>query len=136
MEKKGNKKIKRILILSAILLFVIVAVVFFLMSQQINKYAEQDFTMVNISDIPNGVYEGSASALLVTAQVEVTVRDGRILRVNLPEHSHGPGYGAEAICDSIVKNNSPDVDSISGATASSVIIKTAVLEALISGETP
>jgi len=67
--------------------------------------------------------------------VEVFLQDGRIQQVNLLEHRHGPGYGAEAIADSIVEANSLDVDSISGATASSIVVKTAVLEALKSAGT-
>ncbi|NLM19406.1 MAG: FMN-binding protein [Clostridiaceae bacterium] len=126
-------KIKRFLILIVILLLVAGITVFFLMSQRINKFAKQDFNMINLESLPNGVYQGSASALLVTAQVEVTVQAGQILKVKLLNHSHGPGHGAEEICDNIVKINSPDVDSISGATASSVVIKAAVLEALKSG---
>jgi uncharacterized protein with FMN-binding domain len=110
--------------------------IFFFMNQQINKYAQQDFSMINIAGLPDGIYQGSASALLVTARVEVTVRAGQILEVKLLDHNHGPGYGAEAICDNIVKTNSPDVDGISGATASSIVIKAAVLEALKSELAP
>ncbi|HHT24703.1 MAG TPA: FMN-binding protein [Clostridiaceae bacterium] len=126
-------KIKRILILIVILLLVAGITVFFLMSQRINKFAKQDFNMIDIASLPDGIYQGSASAVLVTAQVEVTVRAGHILEVKLLEHGHGPDHGAEEICDNIVKKNSPDVDSISGATASSIVVKTAVLEALKSG---
>ncbi len=129
-------KIKRVLICLGIILLVIGVVVFFSMSQKIKKLAKQDFSMINIGSLSDGIYQGSASALLVTARVEVTVNAGHILEVKLLEHSHGPGYGAEALCDNIVKTNSPDVDGISGATASSLVIKTAVLEALKSKLAP
>lgn len=128
--------VKRVLIYIAIGLLVLGLAIFFFMNQQINKYAQQDFSMINIAGLPDGIYQGSASALLVTARVEVTVRAGQILEVKLLDHNHGPGYGAEAICDNIVKTNSPDVDGISGATASSIVIKAAVLEALKSELAP
>ncbi|NLK01931.1 MAG: FMN-binding protein [Clostridiaceae bacterium] len=128
--------VKRVLIYIAIGLLVLGLAIFFFMNQQINKYAKQDFSMINIAGLPDGIYQGSASALLVTARVEVTVRAGQILEVKLLDHNHGPGYGAEAICDNIVKTNSPDVDGISGATASSIVIKAAVLEALKSELAP
>lgn len=128
--------VKRVLIYIAIGLLVLGLAIFFFMNQQINKYAQQDFSMINIAGLPDGIYQGSASALLVTARVEVTVRAGQILEVKLLDHNHGPGYGAEAICDNIVKTNSPDVDGISGATASSIVIKAAILEALKSELAP
>ncbi|NLJ71217.1 MAG: FMN-binding protein [Clostridiaceae bacterium] len=127
-------KIKRLLILIVVLLLVAGITVFFLMGQKINKFAKQDFNMVDIAGLPDGIYQGNASAVLVNAQVEVTVHAGQILEVKLLKHGHGPGHGAEEICDNIVQKNSPDVDSISGATASSIVIKTAVLEALKSEE--
>ncbi|MGI6091061.1 MAG: FMN-binding protein [Saccharofermentanales bacterium] len=128
--------IKRVLIYIVIGLLVLGIVIFIYMNQQIKKYAQQDFSMINIAGLPDGIYQGSASALLVTARVEVTVQAGQILEVKLLDHNHGPGYGAEALCDNIVKTNSPDVDGISGATASSIVIKAAVLEALKSELAP
>jgi uncharacterized protein with FMN-binding domain len=127
--------IKRLAIGLVILLLAVGIIVYVLMVRQINKLEEQNFDLVDLASLPDGRYQGEATALLVTARVEVFLQDGRIQQVNLLEHRHGPGYGAEAIADSIVEANSPDVDSISGATASSIVVKTAVLEALKSAGT-
>ena len=127
--------IKRLAIGLVILLLAVGIIVYVLMVRQINKLEEQSFDLVDLASLPDGRYQGEATALLVTARVEVFLQDGRIQQVNLLEHRHGPGYGAEAIADSIVEANSPDVDSISGATASSIVVKTAVLEALKSAGT-
>ncbi|HOQ63801.1 MAG TPA: FMN-binding protein [Clostridia bacterium] len=127
--------IKRLAIGLVILLLAVGIIVYVLMVRQINKLEEQNFDLVDLASLPVGRYQGEATALLVTARVEVFLQDGRIQQVNLLEHRHGPGYGAEAIADSIVEANSPDVDSISGATASSIVVKTAVLEALKSAGT-
>ncbi len=127
--------IKRLAIGLVILLLAVGIIVYVLMVRQINKLEEQNFDLVDLASLPDGRYQGEATALLVTARVEVFLQDGRIRQVNLLEHRHGPGYGAEAIADSIVEANSPDVDSISGATASSIVVKTAVLEALKSAGT-
>jgi uncharacterized protein with FMN-binding domain len=127
--------IKRLAIGLVILLLAVGIIVYVLMVRQINKLEEQNFDLVDLASLPDGRYQGEATALLVTARVEVFLQDGRIQQVNLLEHRHGPGYGAEAIADSIVEANSLDVDSISGATASSIVVKTAVLEALKSAGT-
>lgn len=128
--------IKRFFIGLVVLIFAVGAALFFIMGQQINQLEKQDFGQVDIVGLPDGVYQGKESVLLVTARVEVSVKEGRIRQINLLEHRHGPGYGADALADSMVKANSPDVDGISGATASSFVVKSAVLKALQSGGTP
>ncbi|MGI6738075.1 MAG: FMN-binding protein [Christensenellales bacterium] len=128
--------IKKIIIALIILILVIGLAAFIVMGKQIKKLEEQDFSVVDIATLADGTYKGSASALVVTAKVDVAIKDGKIKQIELLEHSHGPGYGADAICDNIVTANTPDVDSISGATYSSIVIKSAVLQALKSGVTP
>ncbi|MGI6689182.1 MAG: FMN-binding protein [Christensenellales bacterium] len=128
--------VKRCALWLVILLLAVGIILFFLMTKQINQLERQDFSQVDIAGVPDGIYQGSASAVLVKARAEVSVQDGHIQQVILLEHQHGPGHGAQALCDSIVKANSPDVDSISGATASSAVVKAAVLEALKSGAKP
>ncbi len=128
--------IKRLIVGLIILILIASVSLFFMMGHQVNQLEKQDFSQVDVAHLPDGVYKGSASALLVTARVEVVVKEGRIQEVKLLEHGHGPGYGAEAMADNIVQANSPDADTISGATASSTVIKSAVLAALKSGATP
>lgn len=129
-------KIKRFALRLLILLLLFIAAFFFLMTAEINKLEKQDFAALHVADLPDGTYQGSASALAVTAKVEVIVSGGQIQEVKLLSHQHGPGYGADAICEKIVQANGLDVDSISGATASSIVVKSAVLEALKSGVAP
>lgn len=123
-------KIKWFVIAFVVLILIAGFTVFFLMGRQVKELAKQDFGLIHIANLPDGTYRGNASAIFVTAQAEVTVRAGHILEIKLLKHSHGPGYGADALCEKIVEANSPDVDCISGATLSSLVVKTAVLEAL------
>ncbi|NMD37769.1 MAG: FMN-binding protein [Christensenellaceae bacterium] len=129
-------KIKKLLIGFIALILVVGGIVFFIMSKQVNQLANQDFGMIDVADLPDGIYQGSVSALLVSANVEVAVYDGHIKEVKLIEHNHGKDHGAEALCEKIVSANSPNVDIISGATASSIVVKSAVLDALKRGITP
>ncbi len=123
-------KIKWFVIGFIVLILVAGFIVFFLMGHKVKELAKQDFRIADIANLPDGIYRGNASAILVTAQAEVTVRAGRIQEIKLLKHSHGPGYGADALCRAIVEANSPDVDGISGATLSSLVVKTAVVDAL------
>lgn len=128
--------IKRWALLLVILILVVFISLFFAMGRQVNRLEEQDFSQVDVAGLPDGIYQGSVSTPLVTACVEVPVQGGRIQDVKLLEHRHGPDHGAEAMAESIVQANSPDVDDISGSTASSVVVRSAVLEALKNGCMP
>ena len=91
---------------------------------------ETTFEDITISDIPDGVYVGEYDVDFIYAKVEVTVEDGEIVSINILEHRHERGKAAEAIANKIVDEQKIDVDAISGATNSSIVIKKAVENAL------
>ena len=91
---------------------------------------ETTFEEINISDIPDGVYVGEYDVDFIYAKVEVTVQNGEIANINILEHRHERGKTAEVITDSIIDEQKIDVDTISGATNSSTVIKKAVENAL------
>ena len=65
--------------------------------------------------------------------VKVTMKDGKIAKVEVLENKETPGIGTkaiEAIPDAIVKANSVEVDNVSTATITSKAIKEAVADAL------
>lgn len=65
----------------------------------------------------------------IYAEVRVTVQNGKITL----EHRHERGKAAEAIISKIADEQRIDVDVITGATNSSIVIKKAIEEALKSG---
>ena len=91
---------------------------------------ETTFEDIHISDIPDGVYVGEYDVDFIYAKVEVTVQNGEIANINILEHRHERGKTAEVITDSIIEEQKIDVDTISGATNSSTVIKKAVENAL------
>ena len=91
---------------------------------------ETTFEDINISDIPDGVYVGEYDVNFIYAEVEVTVQNGEITNINILEHRNERGKTAEVIADSMVDEQKIDVDAISGATNSSIVIKKAVENAL------
>lgn len=54
----------------------------------------------------------------------------KIIKITILEHDNGRGEAAEAITDSIIREQKIDVDAVSSATSSSVVIKKAVENAL------
>ena len=86
---------------------------------------ETTFDEINISDVSDGVYIGE--------YVEVTVQNGEITDIIILEHRHEHGKAAETVINEIVDEQRIDVDAVSGATNSSIVIKKAVENALKSG---
>ena len=85
---------------------------------------------VDISKIPDGVYVGEYDATYIYAKVEVRIEAGKIVDIVILEHKNEHGKAAERVADDIRKQQSIDVDAVSGATNSSAVIKKAVENAL------
>lgn len=86
---------------------------------------------IDLSQIPDGVYDGKYDVGYISAKVEVGVANGAIKTINLIEHQNERGSSAEVITDTIIKEQKIDVDTVSGATNSSLVIKKAVENALL-----
>ncbi|NLK05210.1 MAG: FMN-binding protein [Spirochaetales bacterium] len=84
--------------------------------------------------LADGTYEGSYSTFPIKVRVQVHVLDQRIQVISLLEHRNGQGEAAEAILKTIVANQSLAIDTVSGATYSSIVILKAVEQALAKAE--
>ncbi len=126
---------KRILLLITILLFLIVFIItaVYLKSVADYKKAIKDttFSNIDISNIPDGVYVGEYDVNFIYAKVEVTVQHNAITSIDIMEHKNDRGKPAEIVVDKIIEEQKIDVDTVSGATNSSTVIKKAVENALI-----
>ncbi len=80
----------------------------------------------------DGTYYGSATGFAGTITVKLVISDGAIASISIVSHSDGSSYmqKASAILNNIVKKQSTNVDTVSGATYSSVGIINAVRNAL------
>ena len=94
------------------------------------QVAEIVITAVDLSTISDGVYRGSCDVKMVAAVVDVTVKDHRIAAIDLVSHKNGKGKPAEVILKDVLKQQSLEVDVITGATSSSKVILKAVENAL------
>lgn len=85
----------------------------------------------------DGVYEGTGKGNNGEIKVEVTVEGGNIVSVVLKEHSETQGiYEAaeKGVIADMIKNQTPEVDTVTGATNSSKGMKEAVADALSSAK--
>ena len=125
--------LKRVFIVAGILLVILLIGVFVLfnsLKKTTTAYNNFDFSSLDLSSVEDGVYTGSEDGTLVKATVEVTVKDHVITNVTILSHECGKGKPAEVITEDIVASNSLEVDTVSGATLSSNVIRMAVYNAL------
>ena len=87
----------------------------------------------DLSKVDDGIYKGKYDTMLVKAEVEVSVVNHKIVSILIIKHENGKGKPAETIVDTIIKDNSTDVELVAGATMSSLVIRAAVIDALNKG---
>ncbi|SCY90809.1 FMN-binding protein [Alkaliphilus peptidifermentans] len=126
------KKVLKILgVIFLTLVVAMIAVVFIVKSLDLPKeMAEINVNNVNLAGICEGVYSGSYDAGLVKVAVVLQVKDNKIVDITIEEHQNGLGGKAEKIVDSIIEEQTLDVEIISGATISSNAIRKAIENAL------
>ena len=128
------KKKSKIILLIIALIVVSAVIAGFVVLRSIESNLEEltkvTFADINLDEIPDGSYFGSFSTFPVAAEVEVVVRNNEIVEVIILKHSHGRGGEAEAVPDSVVASQSLRVDTVSGATYSSIVILKAIEDAL------
>ena len=106
---------------------------FFASLKQDSQLEALDVSDVDMQAVEDGSYTGASETDLVKVTVEVIVADHKITNIKIVKHDNGKGAPAEAIVKDMITKNRCDVDTVTGATGSSVVIKSAVHNALIEG---
>ena len=129
---------KKILLFTVVLLSLIGLIFAAIYLKRVADYKkavkETTFSGIDICNIPNGIYVGEYDVDFVYAKVEVTVQNGVITNIDILEHKNGRGSRAEVVVERIVEEQKIEVDAVSGATNSSIVIKKAIENALKNGE--
>ena len=86
---------------------------------------------IDLAALEDGTYFGRYSVFPVSAEVNVTVKDHMIAEIELVKHTHGQGTPAEVVPGKVIEAQSLRVDSVSGATYSSMVILKAIENALL-----
>ncbi|HAS73710.1 MAG TPA: hypothetical protein DCS67_06160 [Clostridiales bacterium UBA8960] len=129
-----NKKLKRMG-----WIFLILTIVIGLAFTVFLKKTEENFEtlmslpvpIVDMTKVSDGTYTGAYSVFPVDVNVTVEVSAQKIIDITIDKHVNGQGEPAEAIIDSVIREQSLDVDMISGATYSSKVILKAIENALV-----
>ncbi len=95
-----------------------------------DKTSSLTISNIDLSKVKDGVYIGKYDAKLVAAKTKVTVKNGKIINIELLEHKNERGKSAESILSKVISSQSLNVDAVSGATNSSKIILKSIENAL------
>ena len=129
------KKIFRVFIVLILFILILVVSCTAMMNKEMEK-AKNELMLVedpDLSKVEDGTYKGKVETMLVKVELEVSVKNHKIISISIIKHENGKGKPAEAIVDAIVKDNSTDVELIAGATMSSLVIRAAVIDAVNKG---
>ena len=129
----------KIIVLGAICVGVFIVTIFggkyLIYIQKYKKIVEEiKINYVDLSKISNGTYIGSCDALVVASTVSVTVKDNKIVNITLLKHKTERGKPAEVIPEKVIKSQSLQVDTVTGATNSSKVILKSIENALDLGK--
>ena len=121
---------KKAIIGMGVILAFIIAMVLTVGVKERGEVKAFDRATVNIGEVKDGVYEGCSETTLVKVKVRITVSGGKLDNIEILKHECGKGMPANAIVDEMIRRNDIEVDTVSGATVSSEVIKDAVRNAL------
>ena len=128
------KKPFKFLLIAVSIFAVIIMIAFVAVSIRMNGQVKAfDRSIVDVSQVADGVYYGQSETDLVKVEVRVTVSDGTIRDIEILKHDCGKGAPANAMIYDMMEKNDVEVDAVSGATISSEVIKDAVRQALRTG---
>ena len=113
--------------------FPIFTVIVFIIGMLLSCCAQTPITGAPLdrATLVDGTYEGSYKAWPNRALVKVEIKDNKIVGIEIVEHWAWKGKKAESlISERIIRNQSTNVDAVSGATNSSRVIMNAVQNAI------
>lgn len=129
---------KKYIILCLIVILVICCVMGINYLISIKNYKEKVNNIViknvDLTNKEDGKYIGEFDADVISAKVEVEVKNHKIENIYLLQHKNERGKKAEVVTQKVVDSQSLNVDTISGATNSSKVILKAIQNALDNGK--
>lgn len=130
------KKVVKIVLSIIVVISLVVIIGLSAMKKKADEAMKNQINVeIDMSKVEDGTYEGTSDGGMVKVEVKVEVKDHKITNIELVKHENGKGKPAESMIDDMVKENTYDVDCVSGATLSSKTIKNAVNKALQKGLT-
>jgi len=124
------KMILRIALIVIVLLISIGFITYKIIDNNLKNLLTREIESIQINEVDDGIYHGEYGVFPVSVELNVEVKDHQIIEIDIIKHDNGQGKPAESIINSVIEQNSIDVDVISGASYSSRTILQAISNAL------
>ena len=125
---------KKYIIIGAISIAVVCSILAINYMKKISNYKDKVNNIVikdvNLDNKEDGKYIGEFDADVISAKVEIEIKNKKIININILEHKSERGTPAYVITKKVVDAQNLKVDTISGATNSSKVILKAIENAL------
>jgi uncharacterized protein with FMN-binding domain len=127
-----NRRRWTVMIAAAVVIILVIGfgIMFRQMADGLKELADMPVKDMDLSEVKDGTYAGSFGVFPVMAEVEVAVADHMIESIKILRHRNGQGKAAEAIIYDVIKEQDLDVETVTGATYSSMVILKAIENAL------
>lgn len=124
------KMVLRITLIVIVLLISIGFITYKIIDNNLKNLLTREIESIQINEVDDGIYHGEYGVFPVSVELNVEVKDHQIIEIDILKHDNGQGKPAELIINSVIEQNSIDVDVISGASYSSRTILQAISNAL------
>nr|WP_319475164.1 FMN-binding protein [uncultured Sphaerochaeta sp.] len=112
------------------LIIVVVFLLYRRIENKLNALPGLPIADIDFRQVPDGIYSGSYATFPVRVKIEAKMDSGKLTDLSLLEHRNGQGQKAEKILQDVLSSQHLQVDTISGATYSSVVMLKAIESAL------
>lgn len=129
--KKKLKWVGLIVLLIVVILGVAFTVLINKLEENFKVLMATSVQELDLTALSDGFYTGAYNVFPIDVIVTVEVSAQKIVDITIDKHVNGQGKPAEVIIDSVISEQSLDVDMISGATYSSKVIIKAIEKALV-----
>ena len=133
MKLKFDSKIVRTVL---IVICVILSLIMYMQRRTRSHYkqaAKLPFYNVQAQDVPDGTYHGKTYTNFMHVQLDVTVKDGRLTKIEIIENEGAYGKKVAPILDRMIEENSSVVAAVEGEELASIVFVACVDDALFNG---
>lgn len=127
--KKKGKLLKVILIITVVLI-ALISYMSIRYKGMVKTFYSTTINNIDLSKVKDGVYSSSYVNFLIRVDLKVTVKNHKITDIKIIKQSCGKGYEATDTVTKVLKAQSLKVDTVTGATGSSMAILKAIEQAL------
>jgi len=131
-SKLGSKTLRTVLI-------VICVILSFIMYMQrrtrnnLKQAAKLPFYNVQPSQVPDGTFHGKVYTKFMHVQLDVSVQDGRLTKIEIVENQGAYGKKVQPLLDEMIAQNNTVVPAIKGDEIGSIVFIACVDDALFNG---